>query len=109
MATRAANWHASAVRVRHPLRRQHLVRAVVRRTHLEATKLGERAALLAYHWDEAGVALEAAKWHRRAAEWVLFYNPAEALQHWRRLQELWMHFPRRQRAWLRERGCAPES
>jgi adenylate cyclase len=54
---------------------------------LEATKLGERAALLAYHWDQAGVAPEATKWHRRAAEWVGFNNPAEALRHWRSVRE----------------------
>jgi adenylate cyclase len=55
---------------------------------LEPTKLDERAALLAYHWDQAGVALEATKWHRRAAEWVGPNNPAAALRHWGRAQEL---------------------
>src|SRR6266542_2609469 len=49
---------------------------------LESGKLGERAALLAYHWEHAGDAREAAKWHRRAAEWVGLNNPAEALRHW---------------------------
>jgi adenylate cyclase len=54
----------------------------------DATKLDERAALLAYHWDQAGVALEATKWHRRAAEWMGANNPAEALRHWSRVREL---------------------
>jgi hypothetical protein len=53
----------------------------------ESGKLGERAALLAYHWEHAGEAREAAKWHRRAAEWVGLNNPAEALRHWGSLRE----------------------
>ena len=53
----------------------------------ESGKLGERAALLAYHWEHAGEAREAAKWHRRAAEWVGLNNPAEALRHWGHVRE----------------------
>jgi adenylate cyclase len=48
----------------------------------ESGKLGERAALLAYHWEHAGEAREAVPWHRRAAEWVGFNNSAETLRHW---------------------------
>ena len=55
---------------------------------LESAKLGERAALLAYHWENAGEALEAAKWHRRAAEWVGLNNSAEALRHWQSVRHL---------------------
>src|SRR5262249_33201927 len=40
------------------------------------------AALLAYHWEQAGDALEAAGWHRRAAEWAGMNDPGEALRHW---------------------------
>src|SRR5207249_2314900 len=54
----------------------------------ESGKLGERAALLAYHWEHAGDAREAAKWHRRAAEWVGFNNCAEALRHWGSVQQV---------------------
>ncbi len=54
----------------------------------ESGKLGERAALLAYHWERAGEAREAAKWHRRAAEWVGANNPAEALRHWGSMRQL---------------------
>jgi adenylate cyclase len=53
-----------------------------------AGNLGERAALLAYHWENAGEAQEAAKWHRRAAEWVGLNNPVEALRHWGRVRDL---------------------
>jgi adenylate cyclase len=49
---------------------------------LESRRLGESAALLAYHWEQAGEAREAAKWHRRAAEWVGTNNSVEALRHW---------------------------
>src|SRR5262249_29206769 len=45
-------------------------------------KLDERAALLAYHWELAGEAREAAKWHRRAAEGGGANNSAEGLRHW---------------------------
>src|SRR5439155_19772947 len=55
---------------------------------LGSGKLGERAALLAYHWEHAGDARESAKWHRRAAEWVGTNNSAEALRHWRSVRGL---------------------
>jgi class 3 adenylate cyclase/tetratricopeptide (TPR) repeat protein len=55
---------------------------------IDSGRLGERAALLAYHWEHAGDAREAAKWHRRAAEWVGFNNSAEALRHWGSVRQL---------------------
>jgi predicted ATPase/class 3 adenylate cyclase len=55
---------------------------------LEAGKLGERAALIAHHWENAGEAREAAKWHRRAAEWVGMNDSAEALRHWQNVRQL---------------------
>jgi len=55
---------------------------------VDSGKLGERAALLAYHWEHAGDAREAAKWHRRAAKWVGFNNPNEAIRHWGSVREL---------------------
>ena len=52
-------------------------------------KLDERAALIAYHWEHAGEAREAAKWHRRAAEWVGgLSNLPEALRHWQSVRKL---------------------
>ncbi len=35
--------------------------------HQDAERLEERAPLLAHHWEEAGEALSAARWHRRVA------------------------------------------
>jgi adenylate cyclase len=70
-------------------RRAHAHAAVARAIEeTDAGRLGERAALLAYHWEQAGEAREAATWHRRAAEWVGLNNPAEALRHWGSMRRL---------------------
>jgi tetratricopeptide (TPR) repeat protein len=53
-----------------------------------AERLDENAALIAHHWDEAGMTLEAIRWHRRAAEWIAKNDYAEADTHWRRTLEL---------------------
>jgi class 3 adenylate cyclase/tetratricopeptide (TPR) repeat protein len=53
-----------------------------------AGRLNEAAALLAYHHEEAGDALAAARWHRRAAEWAGVTNAAESLRHWERVRGL---------------------
>jgi class 3 adenylate cyclase/tetratricopeptide (TPR) repeat protein len=45
----------------------------------------EKAALLAYHWDEAGQARAAAPWHRRAAEWAGERNARASVEHWRKV------------------------
>jgi adenylate cyclase len=49
---------------------------------------GERAALLAHHYDAAGEALPAARWHDRAAHWALRADFAEARRHWERVRAL---------------------
>ena len=50
--------------------RRRQVHAAVARAieRQDAEHLDERAALLAHHWEEAGEALSAARWHRRAAD-----------------------------------------
>jgi tetratricopeptide (TPR) repeat protein len=60
---------------------------------LYADRLGERAALLAHHWEGAGQALEAARWSRRAAEWVRVSNLPEANRHWRQVRALLAQVP----------------
>src|SRR5262249_5122727 len=50
--------------------------------------LDERAAEIAQHWAEAGAADNAARWHRRGAEWAGLSDPRESLRHWRRVREL---------------------
>ena len=64
--------------------RRRQVHAAVARAieRQDAEHLDERAALLAHHWEEAGEALSAARWHRRAAEWVGRTDFAAATHHW---------------------------
>jgi len=54
----------------------------------DANRLGERAALIAHHWEAAGSAVEAARWHQRAAQWVGATDPAAASRHWSRVRAL---------------------
>ena len=58
-----------------------------------ADKLDEQSALLAHHWEEAGQALIAARWHRRAAEWTGRNDIAEASRHWHRVRALIAEVP----------------
>ena len=51
-------------------------------------RLDERSALLAGHWEAAGEALEAARWHARAAAWSGTSDPNQSLRHWRKVREL---------------------
>jgi len=55
---------------------------------LRADKLDEHAAVLAYHWEAAGDALVAARWHRRAADWAGVTDAPGALRHWRKVHDL---------------------
>jgi class 3 adenylate cyclase/tetratricopeptide (TPR) repeat protein len=54
----------------------------------EEAKVDKQAALLAHHWQAAGEALRAARWHRCAAEWAENNAPASAVAHWRAVREL---------------------
>ncbi|MCX5738972.1 MAG: hypothetical protein NTZ61_10850, partial [Proteobacteria bacterium] len=55
---------------------------------LHAGALDEQAALLAHHFESAGDAAEAARWHERAATWFEGRDPKAGLHHWERLVEL---------------------
>src|SRR5437773_4269339 len=78
-----------AYRSQHSERRSRVHAAIASAIEeVDSGKLGERAPLLAYHWEHAGEAREAAKWHRRAAEWVGLNNSAEALRHWQSVRQL---------------------
>jgi adenylate cyclase len=75
-------------------RRRAAHAAVARATEqLDAHRLDEQAAVLAHHWDEAGEALDAARWHARAAGWAMRSDPAEAHRHWLRVKELTSDIP----------------
>jgi adenylate cyclase len=86
---------------KHPLTQEvalhSLLREQRRRVHaaaagaleeLHAGRLDEATALLAYHHEEAGDSLTAARWHQRAAEWAGITNAAESLRHWQRVRSL---------------------
>jgi adenylate cyclase len=60
---------------------------------LHADQLDEKAGLLAHHWEQAGDALAAARWHHRAARWVTGKAAQEALHHWRRVRDLTSELP----------------
>ncbi len=60
------------------------VAAAIERQHPD--QLEERAALLAHHYEEAGEALAAARWHRRAAEWVEQTDVPASVRHWSRVR-----------------------
>ena len=75
--------------------RRSRVHAAVARAIEAATpaKLDEQAALLAHHWEEAGDARQAVRWHRRAAECVGSTDPVEGVRHWQRIRALACKFP----------------
>jgi adenylate cyclase len=88
--------------------RRARVHAAVARAieRLDAEKLDERSALLAHHWEAAGEALEAARWHRRAAEWIGRNDVAQAIRHWQRLLALTAELPdSEERTGLRLGAC----
>jgi class 3 adenylate cyclase/tetratricopeptide (TPR) repeat protein len=86
---------------KHPLTQQVALESQLhdrrRRTHsavanaIEAAspeKVDENAALIAHHWEEADEALLAARWHRRAAEWIDTSDFQAAQKHWNRVRTL---------------------
>ena len=70
--------------------RRRAVHAVVARVieQQEAAHLDEAAALLSHHCEEAGDTLAAARWHRRAAEWMQRSEFVSAAYHWGRVRML---------------------
>ena len=50
--------------------------------------LDEKSPLLAHHWEEAGEALSAARWHRRAALWAGMSHGDESARHWLKVRAL---------------------
>ena len=75
-------------------RRRQVHAAVATAIELQdADYLDERAALLAHHWEEAGDLLCAARWHRRAAEWIGRTDFTAALRHWERVRALLRKLP----------------
>jgi len=69
-------------------RRTRTHAAVACALEAERGELGEKAAVIAYHWESAGDRAQAARWHDRAATWAARSSPVEALRHWKRVREL---------------------
>ena len=75
-------------------RRRHMHAALARAIEMhEGKQVDERAALLAHHYEEAGEALNAARWHRRAAKWAERTDFAASKHHWRQVLELVRELP----------------
>jgi adenylate cyclase len=73
-------------------------------THSE--KLDEQAAVIAHHLEQAGAELEAARWHRRAAEWIGHSDVGQAIRHWQRVLALTAELPENEeRTGLRLGAC----
>ncbi|MCP5043962.1 MAG: hypothetical protein GY944_23285 [bacterium] len=53
-----------------------------------ASQLDEQAALLAHHWEESGLSLIAATWHRRAAVTSHNRDASATMMHWQRVASL---------------------
>jgi len=53
-----------------------------------ADRLDESAALIAHHYEEAGEAAAAARWHAAAAVWCGMKDVRATLDHWRRARSL---------------------
>jgi class 3 adenylate cyclase/tetratricopeptide (TPR) repeat protein len=58
-----------------------------------AESLDEQAALLAHHWEQAGEALQAARWNARAARWAGISDARAAVRHWGRVIGLLAELP----------------
>ena len=56
-------------------------------------RLDERAAMVAQHWEAAGDALAAARWHARAAVWAGLSDISQAVRHWQKVSELVQGLP----------------
>jgi class 3 adenylate cyclase/tetratricopeptide (TPR) repeat protein len=69
-------------------RKQLHARAAEALERVHADRLDENAALLAHHWEGADRPREAARWQRRAAEWVRGRDAVQAIRHWQRVREL---------------------
>jgi adenylate cyclase len=57
-------------------------------TNSDSGSQPEHFALLAHHWEQAGDALQALRWHARAGEWLGAREPLEAIRHWQAVRRL---------------------
>jgi tetratricopeptide (TPR) repeat protein len=74
-------------------RRRVLHGAVAQAIQASKDRREEHAALLAYHFEQAGETLKAAQQHMRAAMWVGANETAQALRSWKKVRELLLDQP----------------
>ncbi len=60
---------------------------------VDPEEVDTRAALIAHHFEGADEMLEAARWSRKAAEWLVRSDPAQAQVHWRKVRDLTLALP----------------
>ncbi|HVM95037.1 MAG TPA: hypothetical protein VMT89_01555, partial [Candidatus Acidoferrales bacterium] len=60
---------------------------------VNSDELDVRAALIAHHWERADQLLEAARWNRKAADWLTRSEPSEAERHWQKVRDLTSSLP----------------
>ena len=77
--------YQSQLQSRRALVHAHVARAIAAQA---GNKLDEQAALLAHHCEAAGEFFEAARWHKRAAEWTGLRDLKVAFHHWQRVRTL---------------------
>jgi predicted ATPase/class 3 adenylate cyclase len=74
-------------------RRRLLHGAIAQAFEASKDRKEEQAALLAYHYEQAGETLKAAQQNMRAAMWVGANETAQALRSWKKVRELLLNQP----------------
>jgi class 3 adenylate cyclase/tetratricopeptide (TPR) repeat protein len=74
-------------------RRRRLHGAIAQALEVSKDRKEEQAALLAYHYEQAGETLKAAQQNMRAAMWVGANETSQALRSWKKVRELLLDQP----------------
>lgn len=77
--------YSTQLKSRRELMHAKIARAI-RLHHID--RIGEFAALIAFHLEAAGQLLDAAKQMEVAARWMLTKSPGQAIQHWHKVRQL---------------------
>ncbi len=91
-------------------RRAHLHTAVAETLAKDEQRAGERAGVIAWHWEWAGRPVEAARWNFEAGRWALRSDLGEAQRRWRAAIDLLEGVPETEESlsvgiWARARLC----
>ena len=91
-------------------RRAQLHTAVAETLAKDEQRAGERAGVIAWHWERAGRPVEAARWNFEAGKWALRSDLGEAQRRWRAAIDLLEGVPETDESlnvgiWARARLC----